>query len=134
MTDTTAFTAKLGWFGTGRARAGFVAKNMLFYATGGLAYGRVSVSGNNTSTASADNSSNTIVTPFSYAKTKLGWAAGGGIEAATSEGSRFTVKLEYLHLDLGSIGARSFGSTPAVAVNAGRFTDEIFRVGFNFRL
>jgi len=131
-TDITAITAKLSWFGTVRGRVGLVSNNILLYGTGGLAYGRVSVLGNNTSNATADTFSVTYSTPFSYSNTKTGWTAGGGIEAVIGA-SNWTWKLEYIHIDLGSIGGGSFGSVPAVTLNTSKFTDEIVRVGLNYR-
>jgi outer membrane immunogenic protein len=41
---TTAYEAKIAWFGTVRGRVGYAWSNFLLYGTGGLAYGRVSVS------------------------------------------------------------------------------------------
>jgi hypothetical protein len=59
------------WFGTVRARGGvLVTPRVLFYATGGLAYGQV-------------NSSETIGgSPFSSSDTRVGYTVGGGIEGA----------------------------------------------------
>jgi len=54
-------TARLNWFGTFRARGGFESNGLWVYGTAGLAYGKVSVSGNNTllllTTVSAPRSS-----------------------------------------------------------------------------
>jgi opacity protein-like surface antigen len=61
--------------------------------------------------------------------------AGAGLEVRL--GRNWTGKIEYLHLDLGRdpIGvANSLNSTPvAIGLNT-RLTDEIVRVGFNYRL
>jgi opacity protein-like surface antigen len=38
---TSLTTQRLDWFGTVRGRVGLAANNVLFYATGGLAYGQV---------------------------------------------------------------------------------------------
>jgi len=46
-TAATGYEAKIGWFGTVRGRLGFlITDQVLLYGTGGLAYGRVEVSGN----------------------------------------------------------------------------------------
>lgn len=133
FTNTTDITAKLSWFGTVRGRVGVVSNNMLFYGTGGLAYGKVLVSGTNT--LSLNDVGNAITTtystPFSYSKTKAGYVVGGGIEGAIGM-SNWTWKVEYLHIDLGSIGGGSFGSVPVVTLSD-KFTDEIFRIGINYR-
>lgn len=145
LTNATDITAKLSWFGTVRGRVGVLSNNILFYGTGGIAYGRVSVSGANTF-STLDNEALTIaysnVTPFSYSKTKVGWVGGFGIEGAFGLGN-WTWKAEYLHMDLGSIGGGAFSvpatapcdpcGTPVVNFNTTRFTDDIVRFGVNYR-
>jgi hypothetical protein len=131
--NTADITARLSWFGTARARAGAEVNGLLFYATGGLAYGQVSVSGSDTFTVAASGFTPVVyTTPINYSVTKVGWAAGGGIEGRVGL-SRWTWKLEYLHIDLGSIGPYSFGSVPTVVID-NRITDEIARIGFNYPL
>jgi outer membrane immunogenic protein len=132
--NTTDVTAKLSWFGTVRARAGVEQNGIWLYGTGGFAYGRITISGTNTFTVT-DVSPATAVfsTPFSYSRTKLGWVAGAGAEGRLGA-SKWTWKIEYLHIDLGSIGGGSFGSVPLVTVNSTKFTDEIVRLGVNFPL
>jgi outer membrane immunogenic protein len=136
---SSIFTAnyKLDWFGTVRGRAGFLATDrVLLYATGGLAYGHLSM--------------NAPLVPFSWGTTRAGWTVGAGAEAAIN--SNWSVKLEYLYMDLGSTGGNSAAATVvtnaantpgqgfntvttttlAAAVNT-RFTDNIVRVGINYR-
>jgi outer membrane immunogenic protein len=136
-TGNTDITAKLGWFGTLRMRAGYELDGLWIYGTGGLAVGRVSVSGTNTLSL-FDNVSQSVVglysTPFSYSKTQAGWTVGVGIEGIVIGTINWRWKAEFLHIDLGSIGAASFGAVPVVTVNTGRFTDEIVRVGLNYRI
>ena len=60
---------------------------------------------------------------------------GGGIEAALGGG--WTGKVEYLHMDLGSVSG-TFTSTTTFPfrgtfVATSRVTDEIMRVGVNYR-
>jgi outer membrane immunogenic protein len=135
FTNTTDITAKLSWFGTARGRAGMEQNGLWFYGTGGLAYGKVSVSGTNTFSVTATPGPVTVVysTPFSYSKTKWGWVAGAGIEGRFGV-SKWTWKIEYLHMDLGSIGGGSFGGLPVVALNSSKFTDEIVRFGINYKI
>jgi outer membrane immunogenic protein len=136
---SSIFTAnyKLDWFGTVRGRAGFLATDrVLLYATGGLAYGHLSM--------------NAPLVPFSWGTTRAGWTVGAGAEAAIN--SNWSVKLEYLYMDLGRTGGNSAAATVvtnaldtpgqgfntvttttlAAAVNT-RFTDNIVRVGVNYR-
>ena len=146
-TLTTQYQAKIDWFGTARGRVGYAADQFLFFATGGLAYGRVAVSGTN-SFADTDvvcvpgcfSFSSTGATGFGASRTNAGWALGGGVEGAFLPMSRWTWKAEYLHVDLGSldtivapaIGAISVGVPPAVTMHT-HFSDDILRVGVNYR-
>jgi outer membrane immunogenic protein len=137
---SAAFTAnyQLDWFGTARGRVGFLPTDrVLLYATGGLAYGHFS----------ADAPS----LPATWGSTRAGWTAGGGAEVAINH--NWSVKFEYLHLDLGNVGGVSgtasttvtnAPSTPSLGFNTvttttvasafnSRFTDNILRVGLNYR-
>lgn len=128
-------TTRLDWFGTVRGRAGYETNGLWFYGTGGLAYGKVSVSGSNTLVLT-DNTGpaviGTFVTPFNYSQVKGGWTAGFGVEGLIGDG-HWRWKAEYLHIDLGSINGAIFGIIPGVQANTAHFTDEIVRVGFNYR-
>jgi len=129
-------TTRLNWFGTLRGRAGPELNGLWLYATGGFAYGRVSVSGVNTVTFVDNTGPNVIgsfATPYSYAQIKGGWTAGIGLEGLVGDG-RWRWKVEYLHIDLGSINGGQFGGFPTVQTNTIRFTDEIVRVGLNYKL
>ena len=87
------------WFGTVRPRVGYVVTPpLLLYATGGLAYGNVDYAG-----IVAYDGGNAY---SSYVeKTKVGWTVGGGAEYAIAK--HWTVKAEYLYMDLGSTSATS---------------------------
>ncbi len=136
-------TTKIDWFGTTRGRIGFASGRWLAYATGGVAYGRVKTNG--------VASPVTIVianTPFAWSSsdTKLGWTVGGGVEAALV--GNWSWKAEYLYVDLGSIaastnlGAQCFGVpgggcviiTSGSGTITGKITDNIVRLGLNYRL
>jgi outer membrane immunogenic protein len=139
----------LPWFGTLRARAGVVAwERVLFYATGGLAVGQIRAD-------YADAIGPGVLTPLAIAtasvnQTRAGWVAGAGIEGALTGG--WTLKIEYLHMDLGSVAGSPTGLTTgslalvlgdfrttltqSIAFNSAfhaRFTDDIIRVGLNYR-
>jgi outer membrane immunogenic protein len=96
--DPTNSTGRdhIDWFGTFRGRFGVTANNVLFYGTGGLAFG-----GTHTSATNVDavvlNNGNFI---GSTSDTRFGWAAGAGIEWGFAR--NWTLKAEYLHVDLGS--------------------------------
>ena len=128
---------KLDWFGTARGRVGFLpSERILLYATGGLAYGEVSATA--------------PLIPLSWGSTRAGWTVGVGAEAAV--GDNWSVKVEYLYVDLGNIGGASatattianalntpsagFNTVTTTALTAAfntRFTDNIVRVGLNYK-
>jgi outer membrane immunogenic protein len=156
-----AYTQRLQWLGTLRGRVGITADRVLFYGTGGLAYGQVKIDGSATSsgfftgipgapacTGPGPFGSTCQLANWSNSSTKVGWTVGGGLEAAISNG--WTVKVEYLYVDLGTVRT-SFATLPGcygtpifpggicTGVSAGtgninsRITDNIVRVGFNYR-
>lgn len=146
-TATTGYDAKIDWFGTVRGRLGLlITDQVLFYGTGGLAYGRVELSGNTTvngSVVGIPGPPFSGATAFSESKTKAGFAVGGGFEAKLW--ANWTWKIEYLYLDLGYLDTAS--PFPAATPLAGgfsspftgsittrtHFTDNIVRVGLNYK-
>jgi outer membrane immunogenic protein len=122
VTSTAAsFESSMPWFGTVRGRAGWLATPcLLIYGTGGFAYGEV------------ENSARFLTTPgpgvleTSSSSVRTGWTAGAGVEYALSK--CWTVKVEYLFVDLGS---RSFG-TPVTNVELDQNT-QMVRAGVNFK-
>jgi len=89
---TANFDMKANWFGTVRGRLGFAADKMLFYGTGGLAYGNVNASG------TIDYGGN--VWSGSDSNVNWGWTVGGGVEYAFDQ--NWILGAEYLYVDLGS--------------------------------
>lgn len=126
-----SLTQKLDWFGTLRARAGYLfTPTTLVYATGGLAVGGVKSEGVLTgfTAVGAPTSAG-----FSSSDTNIGWTLGFGVEGRISE--RWTAKLEYIYLDLGRFDTTAFLLTnaPAERVNfSSHVTDNIVRVGLNY--
>lgn len=126
---------KLDWFGTVRGRVGFLPTDrILLYATGGLAYGQLSAT----------------APLLSWGSTRAGWTVGAGAEAAIDR--NWSVKLEYLCMDLGNVGSSGASATgvvnqlntPTPGFNTvttttltstfrTKFTDNIVRVGLNYR-
>jgi outer membrane immunogenic protein len=83
----------ISWYGTLRPRLGYtVTPLLLLYGTGGLAYGHANY------TATEAYPTNQFL--GSVSNTKVGWTAGGGVEYAI--GKRWSLKAEYLYVDLGS--------------------------------
>lgn len=95
------------WFGTVRARLGYAMNSVLFYGTGGLAYGEMDV----TQKLVAENGFESASWKGSTNGWNLGWTVGGGIEYAAD---RWVLGAEYLYVDLGSYDWSSMGN---VALN-----------------
>jgi outer membrane immunogenic protein len=95
------------WFGTVRGRAGYAFNNILFYGTGGLAFG--------------DLRGETF--GLSESHTTAGWTAGVGAEFGFAR--NWSAKVEYLYVDL----ANSAFSITGVS-NGYRFGT--VRVGVNY--
>jgi outer membrane immunogenic protein len=108
---------KFPWFGTLRGRIGYSPDNWLFYFTGGLAYGQ---------TKSEVTAPGGVA--LSESSTRTGWTLGGGIEAPVAQ--RWTAKVEYLYVDLGS---RIFFQNTVIPVDT-KFHDHIIRIGVNYKL
>ncbi|KQT78022.1 porin [Methylobacterium sp. Leaf466] len=139
-TLTNTFRTELSYLGTVRGRVGFAFDKVLFYGTGGFAYGDVT-----SSVAFQTNA------PVAYAGSRstmeTGYVYGGGIEYALPtdsflnffKSSAVTVKAEYLRYDLGSrtllVGnTGSLPPQPGIGYNS-RFSTEgsIARAGLNYK-
>jgi outer membrane immunogenic protein len=84
------------WFGTVRGRLGFAIDDVLFYGTGGLAYGNMSSDWN---IDVYDDSGDLIVSSqASTDDTNWGWTVGAGAEYDLGQ---WRLGLEYLYVDLG---------------------------------
>lgn len=132
---TATASQHMGWFGTVRPRVGILlTPTLLGYVTGGLAYGEVS--GSTTITETCLDVCNPLRSVSGSASTtNVGWTVGGGAEWALDR--RWSIKAEYLHVDLGSLsyadGAMHFDG-PLSVVNTSstaHFNNDIARVGLN---
>ena len=98
----TTESQRLEAFGTLRARAGFLLPNSsTLYATGGLAYGRGSVSNFAFSTLRGNCIDPNFCISGTSAQWKAGWTAGAGWEMPIARS--WSAKAEYLYYDLGSV-------------------------------
>lgn len=121
------YEAKIEWFGTIRGRLGYIVdRRLLLYATGGLAYGRVSFAGTAGNTVAAS----VFSTAFSSAAVNAGWTAGGGVEGMAWD-PRWTWKVEYLYLDLGALNSAASPGFATIHATT-KFTDQVVRGGLNF--
>jgi outer membrane immunogenic protein len=110
-------STKLESLGTVRGRIGYAVGwqgNWLLYATGGLAVGELQAS---------DSLFNVSGSDF-----RAGWTVGAGVETAFWR--NWTVKAEYLYVDLGK--AVLFDIVPGVPETVS-FTAHVFRVGLNYK-
>ena len=124
---STTASMSTSWLFTGRERLGWAADHWLVYVTGGLAVGKENFS-----------QTITLLAPFvetaSFSSTRVGWTVGAGVEYALSR--NWSIKGEYLHVDLGSVGLNGTTTPPfAGLANPGsvRLTTEIARAGVNYR-
>jgi outer membrane immunogenic protein len=146
-TQSTTANQRTDWYGTIRARAGWLATpNLLLFGTGGFAYGRV------------DNSASFLInappgvvsvgavgggiprdTSFlcpngvtciagSSSAVRTGWAAGGGAEWRLDQ--HWSAKVEYQFVDLGSETVRITALT-AIPPSAPSSFNAIFRDQFH---
>lgn len=138
----TQFHSAVGYLGTIRGRIGYAFDRFLVYGTGGLAFGEVNNSMTNTSRAG-------VTGYFGSQETmRTGYAYGGGIEYALASNSGFnffhaggvTVKLEYMHYDLGTDTFASIPVPGAGGVAAGssfantfHINGDLVRAGLNYK-
>lgn len=137
MVGPVPFTAtsaqRLKWFSTTRVRAGvLVTDNVLLYATGGLASGRIEASASDVVTLAGACLVAGNCLAGAVARNKWGWTVGGGIEYA--EGP-WQFRVEYLHYDLGTVNfAVADPLVPFAAVAASlRVSGDIVRGGISYR-
>lgn len=111
------------WIDTIRGRVGVTWDRALLYVMGGGAFANLN----------AQVCASIVDVCASGSDDKFGWTIGGGVEWALSDS--WSIKAEYLHVDLGTT---SFLNGP-VTIGRATFqsrnvpvTDEIFRVGLNY--
>jgi outer membrane immunogenic protein len=139
------------WYGTLRGRLGWLATpNLLLFGTGGLAYGRTSLTANETFSGppggiifnfngfSANCTLNVPCFAGSGAATKTGWTAGGGVEWQFA--AHWSAKIEYLFVDLGTqslivsaLNTLNNGTAPSSFTAAFRNEMNVARLGLNYR-
>lgn len=111
----SAVNTTVDWFGSERARLGFLATpSVLLYGTGGLAWAHVKYSDTGVSTAIG-----------SFDQYRVGWTGGGGLEWAFAP--QWSTKLEYLYSNLGT-----YQDTLGVAQKTSSLTLNTVKVGLNY--
>jgi outer membrane immunogenic protein len=137
-------SATLNDFGTLRGRLGYAVNNILFYGTGGWAWGNSSGSNAHTCVSGIGAVCPGAGIPFtggtaSFSNGVSGWAAGAGVEWALAP--HWTVQLGYLHLQFDDVST-SFTETVTIPGGTGSEPTNIssnhgidtVRVGLNYRL
>jgi outer membrane immunogenic protein len=111
-----------GFVGSVRPRLGLAWGPLLVYGTGGLAYGSIdsTITGNHANTLSASSTD-----------MRLGWVAGGGLEYALNR--NWSIRAEYLHTDLGRVDLSGVALDTNTYIWRDHLTDNVVRLGVNFR-
>lgn len=90
---TAYASSNIDWYGTIRGRLGWTNGPILFYGTGGLAYGKADLVSNFSMVGLSSN--------LQASATKTGWVGGGGIEYMLQP--NVVLNLSYQYVDLGTI-------------------------------
>jgi hypothetical protein len=104
--------AKMDWYGTFRGRLGWTAGPVLFYGTGGVAYGNVELN------STVSNGQTSLGAQAWSAR--VGWVAGGGIEYMARPDVIFSVNYQYVdfgHVSLAS-SEPAFGTPISLSASA----------------
>ena len=142
-----SYSHKINWFGTVRGRAGYTSGPVMLYVTGGLAYGGVDTSGSvvgRTAFLGGPGTTNAFAGSYSSSNTKYGWTAGIGGEGKWFSNPNWSVKGEYLYVDLGSNsdvfntvftqggGGAVVGRVAATRTDTSVNRQHLFRLGVNY--
>jgi len=110
-------SSEINWYGSVRGRLGWSSGPLLFYGTGGLAYGRLDLSSSLTFPPVSLNAQTSSM--------RAGWVVGGGIDYMWRP--NILLNLKYQYVDLGSVdvaaAAASGVTTSALSASEhGRFS------------
>lgn len=128
--EDTVQQTRLRWLATVRARFGYAWGPSYLYATGGLALGDVKSS---VTVTSVQNPAH-ITYSGSSSSTRAGWTVGAGFEHAFT--NRLSLKLEYLHFDLGQADYGVPRVDQAIAAPwtaSAKVSGDIVRAGMNYK-
>jgi outer membrane immunogenic protein len=102
------------WMATARGRLGYAFDRWLPYFTGGVAFGNIKA---------------TVTPGFpGVDQTNIGYTLGGGLEYAMWD--RWSVKAEYLWVDLGNVACNA---RCGAAIDKVNFSANVIRAGVNYR-
>ena len=129
---TIKSSARSDFLFLGRPRIGLVHNSVLLFVSGGLAVNRL-----NSDFAFSDNNS-AATASGSASRMAVGYTLGGGIEARL--GSHWSIKAEYLYIDIGTISVAStnltsfYGPSPLnIFTHSTDLVANVARLGVNYR-
>jgi len=130
---------KLDWLATFRGRIGMtMAPALLLYGTGGVAMGRTTIGASFFCPTCRPDPATEPATSDSSVNTSMGWTAGFGAEWKFAQ--RWSVKAEYLHVDLGRHGSFLTYTYPGAGItrvstllSTVRDQEDLVRFGLNYR-
>src|SRR5215831_1736973 len=111
-TVVTNYTTQIDWFGTARARIGYVWGDgqVMSYLTGGLAYGEVKINGTNNVNGTVSCCGGGLLLSatqtFGHSQVNTGWVVGYGTEGRLGI-TNWSWKIEGLWMDLGTLNTTS---------------------------
>jgi outer membrane immunogenic protein len=120
--DAASTSAKVDWYGTVRGRVGWSAGNILFYGTGGFAFGDVKLSSRYTA-------ANTT-TVASVSDVKSGVVVGGGLDYMFQPNLVFNFSYQYVDLGTLSLASSNLPATQTASAHA-RF--QVLTAGLSWR-
>jgi outer membrane immunogenic protein len=125
------YSTKIDYIGTVRGRAGLlVTPNVLLYATGGFAYGRVNHTYSESFGPLGGNPFTTNQSFGSSTNTNTGWVAGAGAEWMIAQ--NWSLRAEYLYVNLSGSSFTTPSNNPNCGlVNACSFTLTPSNLGLN---
>jgi outer membrane immunogenic protein len=135
IVDQATQTDKIDWFGSTRARLGYlVTPSLLLYGTGGPGWARM-VSDQETVSIDPVRAPPVISTSLVTPSWMFGWTAGLGAEARLWN-TNWLARVEYLHYDFGSRGFTQFIAPPGpvATISFGHVTNDVVRAGLSYKL
>ena len=110
---TANTTSSVDWYGTVRGRLGWTSGPVMFYGTGGLAYGKTRVN-----SSLFDNFFSPISLNMQSSSVKAGWVVGVGMEYLLRPNLILNLGYQYVDLGTTSLFSSSPTGTLAQSVNA----------------
>jgi outer membrane immunogenic protein len=133
-TVSTTYTRELASLGTLRARFGYLwFPSLLFYGTGGLAYGQNKMGTAAACPTLAPPCESEASTANQISNTSVGWILGGGAEWRFA--AAWSVRAEYLFVDFGRHSETityNYPGNTSTLTSAVREHDNIVRFGVNY--